>query len=57
MDFEIRPEPQSKSARFVVGKKRTPPTGVDTRTVGTVFQKAIALSQFSPLGANGLPLR
>jgi 2-oxopent-4-enoate hydratase len=27
------------SARFVVGKKRTPPTGVDTRTVGTVFQK------------------
>src|SRR5471032_1701444 len=27
------------SARFVVGTKRTPPTGIDTRTVGTVFEK------------------
>jgi 2-oxopent-4-enoate hydratase len=27
------------SARFVVGKKRTPPLGIDTRTVGTVFEK------------------
>ena len=26
-------------------------------SVGTVFQKAIALSQFLPLGANGLPER
>jgi 2-keto-4-pentenoate hydratase len=27
------------SARFVVGSKRTPPAGIDTRTVGTVFEK------------------
>lgn len=27
------------SARFVVGKKRTPPLGIDTRTLGTVFEK------------------
>jgi 2-keto-4-pentenoate hydratase len=27
------------SARFVVGTKRTPPVGIDTRTVGTVFEK------------------
>jgi 2-keto-4-pentenoate hydratase len=27
------------SARFVVGSKRTPPIGVDTRTVGTVMTK------------------
>ena len=27
------------AARFVVGAKRTPPTGIDTRTVGVVFEK------------------
>jgi 2-oxopent-4-enoate hydratase len=27
------------SARFVVGRKRTPPLGVDTRTLGTVFER------------------
>jgi 2-oxopent-4-enoate hydratase len=27
------------SARFVVGSKRTPPTGIDTRTIGVVFEK------------------
>jgi 2-oxopent-4-enoate hydratase len=27
------------SARFVVGKKRTSPLGIDTRTLGTVFEK------------------
>jgi 2-keto-4-pentenoate hydratase len=27
------------SARFVVGKRQTPPTGIDTRTIGTVFEK------------------
>jgi len=27
------------SARFVVGTKRTPPAGIDTRTVGVVFEK------------------
>ena len=27
------------SARFVVGSKRTPPLGIDTRTLGTVFEK------------------
>jgi 2-oxopent-4-enoate hydratase len=27
------------SARFVVGRKRTPPAGIDTRTVGVVFEK------------------
>jgi 2-oxopent-4-enoate hydratase len=27
------------SARFVVGKKRTAPLGIDTRTVGVVFEK------------------
>jgi 2-oxopent-4-enoate hydratase len=27
------------SARFVIGKKRTPPAGIDTRTVGVVFEK------------------
>lgn len=27
------------SARFVVGKKRTPPLGIDTRTVGTILVK------------------
>lgn len=27
------------SARFVVGKKRTHPAGVDTRTVGVIFEK------------------
>ena len=32
-------------------------SNVAPSSVGTVFQKAIALSQFSPLGANGLPFR
>jgi len=27
------------SARFVVGSKRTPPAGIDTRTIGVVFEK------------------
>jgi 2-oxopent-4-enoate hydratase len=27
------------AARFVVGTKRTPPAGIDTRTVGVVFEK------------------
>jgi 2-keto-4-pentenoate hydratase len=27
------------SARFVVGSKRSAPTGIDTRTIGTVFEK------------------
>ena len=27
------------SARFVLGTKRTPPAGIDTRTVGVVFEK------------------
>lgn len=27
------------SARFVVGSKRTPPVGIDTRTVGVTFEK------------------
>ncbi len=47
------------SARFVVGKKRTPPLGIDTRTLGTVFEKNGELvgtgAGAAVLGANPLP--